>query len=721
MDKNGLTPHLTLYVLYTSCLYLVLTTSYGSSIPVQNHPQLLRAVIALLALPTSHVILAETPQEIVVTATRTPVSVLEVSGNISAINDEAIRATNAIHPYELGVRIPGVWVSRGSGQEHLTAVRSPVLTGPGSCGAFLVMENNVPTRPAGLCNANQLFEVATEQSFQVETIRGPAGSLYGSNGLHGTFNFLLPEPGQRPGVTTSLEGGSNDYYRARAQIDQVNGENGWNAGLVAERDGGFREDSGYKQTKGFWSTRHKFNAGLLKTTLSGSWLDQDTAGYITGKDAYKDPEKNRTNPNPEAYRKASSLRAQATWLPDQNGSWNTQHTGFLRWSEMDFLMHFLPGKPQEKNGQVSGGYMFLSQRDFGSTNLKLGFDSDFASGTLEQIQDNPSTSNRPEGQQYDYSVRSAMLAPYAQINVAFSERISGLVGVRLEYMRYDYKNRMISGNTDENGQDCAAASGCLYYRPEDRSDDFFNAAPELGLLWRVGDELSLFSNLRRGFRAPQATELYRLQAQQDINNIKSETIDSFEIGLRAQHSRINYELLAFAMKKDNYIFKNADDLYVNDGKSKHIGIEAGLFWRIAQPVYFSFAGTYAKHTYDFDLPGGSFPIQSGDRVDTAPDLIGSAQIGYEHRFGKAELEWVHNDKYFLEPSNTYEYEGHNLINLRLIGDITPNWWAALRVKNLTDTDYADRADYSGFSGYRYFPGRGREYFLEIGYRNNLSN
>ena len=40
--------------------------------------------------------------------------------------------------------MPGTLIQRGSGQESLTAIRSPVLTGPGSCGAFLMLENGVP-------------------------------------------------------------------------------------------------------------------------------------------------------------------------------------------------------------------------------------------------------------------------------------------------------------------------------------------------------------------------------------------------------------------------------------------------------------------------------------------------------------------------------------------------------------------------------------------------
>ncbi len=661
---------------------------------------------------------ADKPQEIVVTENRSPISILEIAGNTAQINDDEIRITNPNHPYELGVRVPGVWISRGSGQEHLTAVRSPVLTGPGSCGGFLVMENSVATRPAGFCNANQLMEIPVDQAANIEIIRGPAGALYGSNGLHGTINVMLPEPGINPGLTTSLEVGSNDFWRARALWDSAaesESDRAWNAGLTLDSDGGYREDSGEKQARGFWNLQQQTKNGTFKASVSGSLLDQETAGFIRGdKDIYKDPAINRTNPNPEAYRKASSLRAQASWLPDSDGPWNWRNTGYLRWSDMDFLMHFLPGQPREQNGQVSGGYMLFGQRDsIWDSLLTTGLDLELASAYMDQFQDGPTAGGgrRPEGQQYDYDVWSFVAAPYARLQVPLGERVTVTTGLRVEYMRYDYTNNMLDGNTKDDGTDCTNAAGCLYFRPESQSNDFLNAAPELGIVWRAAENISLFSNLRRGFRAPQATELYRLQAEQTIGQVKSETIDSFEIGVHGQQQTISYELLTFAMRKDNYILQDSNRRNINDGKSNHIGIEAGFTWRIVQPVYMSFAGTWAKHTYDFNSP----VVTSGDRIDTAPDLIGSMQIGYEASFGRTELEWVHNDKYFLETTNTSEYEGHDLLNWRLIIEPGEQWWAALRVNNITDEVYADRADFA-FGSYRYFPGRSREYFLQIGYR-----
>ena len=123
---------------------------------------------------------------------------LDTFGNTARLPGERIELLNAQHVHQLGVQAPGTWISRGSGQEHLTALRSPVLTGPGACGAFLMLEDGIPLRPTGFCNVNQLFETPSELASSAEVLRGPGNALYGSNSLHGTLNFLLP------GVGTSI-------------------------------------------------------------------------------------------------------------------------------------------------------------------------------------------------------------------------------------------------------------------------------------------------------------------------------------------------------------------------------------------------------------------------------------------------------------------------------------------------------------------------------------
>jgi outer membrane cobalamin receptor len=73
------------------------------------------------------------------------------------------------------------------------------------------------------------------------------------------------------------------------------------------------------------------------------------------------------------------------------------------------------------------------------------------------------------------------------------------------------------------------------------------------------------------------------------------------------------------------------------------------------------------------------------------------------------------DEYYLEPDNEHEYDGHSLLNLRVSSTLGSRWTAAVRVTNLLDEDYAERADF-GFGEYRYFVGQPLGVYVELGYQ-----
>ena len=52
---------------------------------------------------------------------------------------------------------------------------------------------------------------------------------------------------------------------------------------------------------------------MMMPRLAGTVLDQETAGYVRGLDAYRDRTLARSNPNPEAFRDAWSSRASVSW------------------------------------------------------------------------------------------------------------------------------------------------------------------------------------------------------------------------------------------------------------------------------------------------------------------------------------------------------------------------------------------------------------------------
>ena len=143
--------------------------------------RLSRASLTALALigPTlalaSNAEPASAPLETVTVSARPALSdAFTEVGALTTLGGELVEGLAPVHGQELFVRVPGAWVSRGSGQEHLMALRSPVLTGPGACGAFLLLEDGIPLRPAGFCNVNNLFEMNLAQAAGVGCCGGRA-------------------------------------------------------------------------------------------------------------------------------------------------------------------------------------------------------------------------------------------------------------------------------------------------------------------------------------------------------------------------------------------------------------------------------------------------------------------------------------------------------------------------------------------------------------------
>lgn len=657
--------------------------------------------------------------EVVVTSQRREQPRSEHAGNIALLGSKTITAIGHQHIQELMTRVPGAWLSRGSGQEHLTAIRSPVLTGAGSCGDFLFLEDGIPIRPAGFCNVNQMLEMNTEQAASIEVIRGPGNALYGSNALHGIVNVLTPTSGDKTDSTVAVEAGSNNFLRLRTSLYGDSGKP-WYASAIYADDGGFRDDSGYRQGKLQLKRGWKLPASDLTTVFKATDLAQDTAGFIFGKDAYEDPTLNRGNLNPEAFRDASSQRLYGIWTKALPG-YDIDIRPYLRHSDMRFLQHFLPGQPLEENGHVSAGV--ISAVSFGSDRRRLiaGVDIEWSDMFLDETQFGPTEGSaflretRPQGKHYDYDVESLGVAAYLQAYYDFGDRLTLSGGLRLEYLHYDYDNQMLAGDTRDDGSPCGFG-GCLYSRPADRSDDFANFVPNLSFSYELRPGTALFGSLARGFRAPQATELYRLQSGQQIADLDSESLDSIELGIRKTARQWSADMAIFAMQKRDSIFRDAEGFNVSVARSDHVGAELAASWQLLESLHVEFNTSYARHQYDFDtIAARGETFASGNDVDTAPRWLASAALLFEPAGNRSlSLQWTTIGEYYLDAENRFTYPGHDLVNIRARIDLSRQLSATARFNNVFDKEYADRADYA-FGQYRYFPGRGRELFIELRY------
>ncbi|MBO6543956.1 MAG: TonB-dependent receptor [Alphaproteobacteria bacterium] len=651
--------------------------------------------------------------DLVVTSTGVGTERATHAGNITKLDKREIDIVGPAAPSEILNRAPGTFIQQGSGQEHLTAIRSPVLSGGAGAGSFLYLEDGVPFRAAGFANVNGLFDAVIETADSVEIVRGPGSALYGSNAVHGLVNILSETPSTTAQTRVRTWVGPHGSKQFNGTTTGGTGNHAARLSLVLNEDNGYRDDSGFGQQKAH--LRYDYRAGndYIRATFAAQNLNQETAGFVEGNDAYRVDGLRKSNPNPEAYRDAWSTRLAVRWEHDFSDGTTLAVTPYARLNRMNFLMHFLPGQPTETNGHWSSGVQTAYFMDLeGGHQIIVGADLEYTDGFLREFQTGPTTFGVfVQGLHYDYDVEAAVAAPFIHSVWSVSEDTKLTAGARLEYTRYDYTN-----NAPDN-------TVGRFQRTPDRVDEFFDVTPKLGITHAFDESLIGFANLARGARAPQTTDLYRLQNLQVPGEVESEETDSVEIGARGQTGGLTYEVATYYMEKSNFFFRDSAGLNAPNGETEHYGIEV----EAAAPIGFGFdlagSATYAVHKFTFNRPAAaaSNSIRSGDDIDTAPRTLASLRLGrdfWNDRL-RAELEWVHVGDYAADPGQTSIYEGHDLLNLRARFTVNEGFDLYGRVTNLTDERYADRADIivrGGTATERYFPGEERALFIGAGFR-----
>lgn len=675
--------------------------------------------LALVASPLYADTRSSDIEHIITTGSRISASPSNTDLLTSEIAEQEITFTAASHIQEMLNYIAGAGVQRGNGQEYLPALRSAVLTGAGACGGILAAEDNIPLRAAGFCNINELFEAHSEMAERIEVLKGPASALYGSNAIHGVINVITPDTTQDTHML-GWDYGSFGYNRLKVRQGKDYGDTGIGINASVTHDTGYRDDEGVEQQK--VNLRHRIETGNLRVMsgLTYTHLDQDTAGYITGYQAYKDDAAVHNNEDPGAFRKATALRlwSRLEWQLEGNNALSV--TPYVRDQDMEFKMHFLPGTPMEENDQRGVGV--LSQyRYYANANTfwDIGLDAEYTEGGLLQYQQGATpgsaflTETVPAGKHYDYDVNATMYAPFVAFNwqqEAWQLQVSG----RYEHMKYDYTNNMLAGRTREDGSECGLG-GCRYSRPPSGDNSFSNISPKLIVQYTVNPKATLYATIARGYRAPQATELYRLQRDQTVAELDAVTADNIEVGVSGQAAALAYQVSLYSLRKDEVIYRDSDFFNINNGETWSRGLEVSMQYAFSKQWDMAFAGSYARHTYEHDELLNGININGND-LDTAPKTQFNTRLGYTFdQDGRVELEWQHVARYYTDPENLHDYEGHDLFNLRASYPIDTGLTVFARINNLLDEHYAERADYSAFGGDRYFPGRPRNVMLSITY------
>ena len=172
------------------------------------------------------------------------------------------------------------------------------------------------------------------------------------------------------------------------------------------------------------------------------------------------------------------------------------------------------------------------------------------------------------------------------------------------------------------------------------------------------------------------------------------------------------------MQKENYHFRDATDNYITNGKTDHIGVELSLDWMLTRDWSIATQLTYAQHEYAFEniIAGDTHEgesISDGNTVDGAPKTLANTRLRYKFdERTHISFDWEHVGSYFMDASNSEEYDGHNIFAVTADYVLSGQSRLSLRIDNLFDEEYAKRADHWRNAN-RYFPGERQRFMARL--------
>ncbi|MFZ5472553.1 MAG: TonB-dependent receptor [Pseudomonadota bacterium] len=700
------------------------------------HP-LLAALLAAFPVP----VWAQdtTLGEITVTGTREGQALAETPASIGIVKREAIEQDKPTHPSQIMGQVPGVWVNVTGGEGHMTAIRQPLTTNP----VYLYLEDGVPTRSTGFFNHNALYEINLPQAGGIEVSKGPGTALYGSDAIGGVVNVLTKAPPTQREFGLSAEAGSHGWGRLLIDGGDAYERDAWRGGLNLTHTDGWRDATGYDRQAGTLRWERELAAdALLKTVLAFSNIDQQTAGSsaLIKSDYQHNPTRNYT---PISYRKVGALRLSSAY-ERESGDSLVSVTPYVRDNSMELLANWsLSYDPTVyTTANRSLGVLAKWRRDFVPLRARLiaGLDLDLSPGSREENRLATLTTSGSGAAKvyraytvgsrvYDYDVTFLGASPYLHGELSPSERLRVTAGLRYDNLRYRFDNRFAAGavaaSTSENG---GVPVTRYYGQSADTTVSYEHLSPKLGATFALSPALDLYAAYNHAFRAPSEGQLFRpaaattaaaaVASAQSALGLKPVKVDQYEIGLRGRAAAFDYQLAVYRIdKKDDILSYRLPDnstQSVNAGQTRHRGVEAGLGWQPNPAWRLDAAWSYAKHTYEEWVIGGSTPADySGKEMEAAPRLIANTRLSWQpSAASRVQLEWVRLGSYWMNQANTAKYEGHDLFNLRGNWSLSKQFALHGSVQNLADTRYAESASVSSGTNV-YAPGLPRTFYLGL--------
>ncbi|MCA9395141.1 MAG: TonB-dependent receptor [Candidatus Omnitrophica bacterium] len=142
----------------------------------------------------------------------------------------------------------------------------------------------------------------------------------------------------------------------------------------------------------------------------------------------------------------------------------------------------------------------------------------------------------------------------------------------------------------------------------ENSDD--QVSPKIGAVYKVTEDMSVFTNYGLGFRAPRLLELYPSGTHFVFNtfvanpNLVPEESRNFEAGVRGQWKRLTYESIFYRIDADDFIeaLVLPDDFFMLEifGTTEHRNVSDAKIWGVENYLEYDLGGGFSTYaTFEF--------------------------------------------------------------------------------------------------------------------------
>ena len=611
---------------------------------------------------------ADTVQDIVVTATRSAVSLSKIAASVSAISADQIGAGGIKDIGSLALAIPNLSVGDQFGVNR-TFIRGIGLTSIdlGADGAVAFLQDGVLiARPAAQLTG--FYDVE-----RVEVLRGPQGTLYGRGATAGAINLITKKPTEElSGYARAsyghynavvLEGGVGGALVGDKVLARVSGKydrrDGYGKNLFTGSDVDNRDAYAIRGSLLFKASDdldllisadhfnekdnnyafHYFGPTVARENALGSILGGDTIVTRAAKlgipvnyrDIYSDQEAlNR--------RHGTSVTGTLEWRP---GDWNiksiTGYRDFTRFNRDDLdasnVWMFGQNNYDEKSTTFSQEFIGTMKGD----NFDLLVGASYFHETLDGSVQVPlinlgllfgAPANTFNSQNYLQSGRVTINAygVYAQGSYSVTDKLKLTAGAR-----YSYEKRRGVGSFEFLG-----------VTPTDKEKGWGAVTPTFSINYQANDQTLLYASVTRGFKSG----VINVGSKNDV--INPEYAWGYEAGIKTSglDGRVAGSLAAFYIDYSDLQvgFVGADSVVttVNAASARNYGLELEVRTKPVANWNFDLFATYLNAKYKDFVTGDyrqGFKLVNlaGNRLSNAPEFSFRASTDYTIPIGDASI------------------------------------------------------------------------------------